>query len=237
MINQLYSNVYLGDSSIHRIYRGDSLIYIENTPDILLSYIANGPDDTSTSMRDVYFDTDVNPTGLTTAEVKYQFVSKSSAQEMIFGVNYNDKYYHLLKDTYGQSLFWYTNRIGGVTSGVRPAGYSDTNIHTILAQYTSSNLNVSYDSSTYQGSKGSSTDPGTTAYLSLFARNRGTSHDLYAYGGMKIYYLKFWDDNNLIRFYIPVLHWTNNQYVPCFYDKVNDNYIYNLGTDTPSYSF
>ena len=47
--------------------------------------------------------------------------------------------------------------------------------------------------------------------------------------------MKIWRDNRLARFYVPVLHWRNGQYVPCFYDKVTDIYIYNLGTDTPTY--
>ena len=38
-----------------------------------------------------------------------------------------------------------------------------------------------------------------------------------------------------MRFFIPVLHWRNGEYVPCFYDKITDSYIYNLGTDAVSY--
>ena len=69
----------------------------------------------------------------------------------------------------------------------------------------------------------------------MFAVNYDGTVNYRASEDTRIYYMKIWRDNNLIRFYIPVLHWLNGQYVPCFYDKVNDNYIYNLGTDTPTY--
>lgn len=48
-------------------------------------------------------------------------------------------------------------------------------------------------------------------------------------------YLCFFKGGDVVRFYVPVLHWTNGEYVPCLYDKVNDTYSYNLGTGTPNY--
>ena len=52
---------------------------------------------------------------------------------------------------------------------------------------------------------------------------------------MKIYSLQIYTNGIKARDYIPVLHWDGSQYAACFYDKVNDNYIYNLGTQTPDY--
>ena len=69
----------------------------------------------------------------------------------------------------------------------------------------------------------------------MFAINNQGTVDYRCLADTRIYYMKIWRDNNLIRFYIPVLHYINGQYTPCFYDKVNDTYIYNLGTDTPTY--
>ena len=91
-----------------------------------------------------------------------------------------------------------------------------------------------YDGSTYYGnSYTASTGNGQLIYL--LTRNRNAGEIGGSPSGLKMYYCKIWEDNNLIRFYIPVLHYTNGQYTPCFYDKVNDTYIYNLGTDTPTY--
>lgn len=71
----------------------------------------------------------------------------------------------------------------------------------------------------------------------LFAYNvNGTINTKVSYSGLKIYCVKMWNSNNiLVKHFIPVLHYVNNQYVPCLYDKVNNNYIYNLGTQTPYY--
>jgi hypothetical protein len=78
-----------------------------------------------------------------------------------------------------------------------------------------------------------------TGSMYLFARHNALDNtqtaDMYAPASTRIYYTKIWNDNRLVRFYVPVLHYTNGQYTPCFYDKVNDIYIYNLGTDTPTY--
>jgi hypothetical protein len=53
------SNFYIGDSSVSRLYQGDNLVWDASHPDILLEYIANGPDSGSNSTKNVYFDTTV----------------------------------------------------------------------------------------------------------------------------------------------------------------------------------
>ena len=73
-----------------------------------------------------------------------------------------------------------------------------------------------------------------TAYI--FAEHHYSDGARTSFSGVKMYYFKIWDSNNLVRFYVPVLHYYNGQYVACFYDKVNDNYIYNLGSGTVTYS-
>ena len=44
----------------------------------------------------------------------------------------------------------------------------------------------------------------------------------------KTYYAKIWDDNILVRDYIPVLDYDMR---PCMYDKVSGKFFYNQGTD------
>lgn len=51
----------------------------------------------------------------------------------------------------------------------------------------------------------------------------------------KIYYVKIYENDILIRDMVPILHWVGNTAYPCFYDKVNSQYYYNLGNNTPSY--
>ena len=61
--------------------------------------------------------------------------------------------------------------------------------------------------------------------LWVFALNNGGS----LFGGalMKLYYLKIWDNDELIRDYIPVKNILNDRI--CLYDKVEGKYYYNLG--------
>lgn len=47
----------------------------------------------------------------------------------------------------------------------------------------------------------------------------------YWYG--KVYFVKIWDNNTLVRDFIPVLDFNNT---PCMYDKVSGQFFYNQGT-------
>ncbi len=65
-----------------------------------------------------------------------------------------------------------------------------------------------------------------TANMLLFNRYKNGSLDTGWYEG-KIYYVKIWQDNVLIRDMIPCLDINN---IPCFYDRVNKQTYYNAGT-------
>lgn len=52
------------------------------------------------------------------------------------------------------------------------------------------------------------------------------------YGKLKLYYMKIYSNNVLIRDFIPVLDVDGT---PCLYDKVGDKFYYNSGTGTFSY--
>lgn len=47
------------------------------------------------------------------------------------------------------------------------------------------------------------------------------------YGSLKIYYLKIYDNDTLVRDFIPVLDWNMK---PCLFDKVTEQLFYNQGT-------
>ena len=62
--------------------------------------------------------------------------------------------------------------------------------------------------------------------LYLFALNRGTSVPEFA-GGVKIYYTKLYDNDVLVRDFVPVLDLAGT---PCMYDRVEGKFYYNAGT-------
>ena len=238
------SNFYIGDSSVSRLYQGENLIWDASHPDILLEYISNG--DASTN-PDVYFNTSMAPDLTLKVETKYSYHNRSTAGgAALFGsrASANDSRYYLF--TYaglvvdGQNVysakFWFKNQEG--YSATVPT-LDEPHVITTCATYSSSSaataVNCILDGSVTSKAVSISSALSNTHQMYMFAINNQGTVDYKAYADTRIYYMKIWRDNNLVRFYIPVLHYINGQYTPCFYDKVNDTYIYNLGTDSPTY--
>lgn len=224
------SNFYIGDSSISRLYQGDNLVWDASHPDIILSYIANGPDDNS-GVKKVYFDTGIIPNASTKVEISCSAytIDKGVNVPVLSGVDAN---WRGLTICIPMNSGTVTARLGGsYVDGPQIA--SNTKYTITTYQSTSTQGDMIVNGTAYSHA---TTDVYGTTSAYLFAYNvNGTTNTTASHTGMKIYYCKVWEANNLIRFYIPVLHYINGQYTPCFYDKVNDTYIYNLGTDTPTY--
>ena len=235
-------NAYIGDSSVSRLYQGDQLIYDAGHPDILCTYISNG--DSSTT-PDVYFNTGVVPDFTVKVETKYSCSTNTTSKGLFGsrGSSSNSRYFvysYAAVSVSGQSIntakFWCRNAEG--YSALVPT-VNEPHVLTTYLTYTSASaateVNCILDGSLT--SKGITVSSGidSSVEMYMFAVNYDGTVNYRASEDTRIYYMKIWRDNNLIRFYIPVLHWTNNQYVPCFYDKVNDSYIYNLGTDDVTY--
>ena len=62
----------------------------------------------------------------------------------------------------------------------------------------------------------------------LFGFNIYSNNKIYTAGQYKVYYFKIWEGDKLIRDFIPVLDSDN---IPCMYDKVEDKFYYNQGTE------
>ena len=62
----------------------------------------------------------------------------------------------------------------------------------------------------------------------LFALNQNGSLEASSfYTGMKLYYWKYWHNGTLTQHLIPVL---DNNFIPCLYDLISENYYYNAGS-------
>ncbi len=232
------SNFYIGDSSVSRLYQGENLIWDASHPDILLSYIENGQ---ASNRPNVYFDTGVYPDSSTDVEISYQLsgwpVSGANDSAIIFGCTQTTASYSYAGDYYIGTPFlvdgtFYACRFRN-QSALLCEATPDSSKHIIRTVNTASMQTLYYDDSSVSAAPTSVRTKEITAYI--FSRRYNNTTSLTSYKGTRIYYCKIWEDNNLIRFYIPVLHYINGQYTPCFYDKVNNTYIYNLGTDTPTY--
>ena len=238
------SNFYIGDSSVSRLYQGENLIWDASHPDILCEWISNG--DASTN-PDVYFNTFMNPDLTLKVETKYSYHNRNySGGAALFGsrASATDSRYYLFTfaglQIDGQSLytakFWFKNQEG--YSATVPT-LDEPHVITTCATYSSDSaataVNCILDGSTTSRAVSISSALSNTHQMYMFAINNQGTVDYRCLADTRIYYMKIWRDNRLARFFVPVLHWLNGQYVPCFYDKVTDIYIYNLGTDTPTY--
>lgn len=205
-------------------------------PDILLRWIGTGDGDITTT-SDVYFDTGLQPSYDITFDT--MCLKPTTDSNVLFGASSSGLSFFFIPN-YNTYVFWTQNQLRRYSFSVTGTlSNIDTNFYHFSSadtfEYTSS-FSVYAGSNQYTTTPGSGTESltsGNTLYI--WARNIGTSVDLKATYGSKLKYLCFFKGGDLVRFYVPVLHWTNGEYVPCLYDKVNDTYSYNLGTGTPNY--
>lgn len=215
------------DASLGSLATYASMITCEH-PDILLEYIANGPDSDSTR-KNVYFDTGFVPTQSTRIECRTS-IHYLSGENRILG-NVYDSSWSGIRCFPGYSPGLLGGRMGSKT--VYCGSINADEIYTISV-YGNNGAEMLVNETKTNGGSYSWTTNDITAYI--FAEHHYSDGARTSFSGVKMYYFKIWDSNNLVRFYVPVLHYYNGQYVACFYDKVNDNYIYNLGSDTAIYS-
>ena len=214
-------------------------------PDILLDYIQADETPSSVERTTVYFKTDYYPDSSTDIEISYQntfqYSSTVSSYTLIGcthttggGYSFTGDHYIMAPAASNSTAYAFRYRNGSNFS-IPASTPINTNRHTIRSVTNGKSQSVYYDNVLLA----SGTTNSLVTFelpLCIFANNTNGNPATYALKGTRIYYIKIWREHNLERFYIPVLHYYNGQYTPCFYDKVNDNYIYNLGSGTVTYS-
>ena len=216
------------DASLGSLATYASMITCEH-PDILLEYIQAGDGSDTSKAAHVYFDTGFVPNASTTFEIECSR-PRTGRSNMMFGSYYYN--IRLYSNTY---LLTYTNSWQTIDWNIGSTPSSYGNMTYISTSINGNTLYLTIDNSTYTNHITVAAKDDISIYL--FARHvSDTNIDWTANSGSRIKYVKFYSSHNLVRFYVPVLHYYNGQYTPCFYDKVNDNYIYNLGSDTAIYS-
>ena len=216
------------DASLGSLATYASMITCDH-PDILLEYIQAGDGSNTSQEAHVYFDTGFVPNASTTFEIECSRPRTGSSNMMFASYHYNIRLY---SNTY---LLTYTNSWQTIDWNIGSTPSSYGNMTYISTSINGNTLYLTIDSSTYTNPITVAAKNDTSIYL--FARHASdTNIDWTANSGSRIKYVKFYSSHNLVRFYVPVLHYYNGQYTPCFYDKVNDNYIYNLGSGTVTYS-
>jgi len=215
MIVDKDTKIYVGGTLIKEVYQGENKIY-DNIPYIKLNYLE------SDGVQ--YINTGIIPNSKIKINVKYQALPLSvqpSDYPELFG-SLNDwwgpgfTYVHYRKASNSLDVVFSDDDLA--LARVVPF---DNREHTLSIQYQQ----VIFDGVKY-------TNPyqlvATMKYpIYLFMGNvLGQPQSTLTGSCSKIYYFQIWNDNILVRDFIPVL---DKQGIPCFYDKVTKTCFYNQG--------
>ena len=217
--------------------------FICDYPDIRLEYLQADETPSVAQKTNLYYQTDFYPDSSTDIEISYQltYADSTALDGILIGCTHTtaagysfsgDHYIAAPSQTGGNLYVWrYRNN-----SNIYPStsGIPDTNKHIIRTHCDGTAQTVYYDGNPTSGTT-SATRRTFELPMNIFTDNQNGAGAGYVVKGTRIYYIKIWKSGNLERFYIPVLHWNGTAYVPCFYDKVNDSYIYKSGTGTVVY--
>jgi hypothetical protein len=156
-----------------------------------------------------YIDTGIIPNANTRAVCDFQLSSVDSTNRAIFGVVGQFSF-----RKYSDTVF----RTNGANNVNMSTSISMTARHTVDKTATLTTVDETYSAST--------TAATCTYPLFVFAYNNGTKAANYSF--IKLYSMKIYDGDTLVKDYIPCLSPTG---VACLYDKVAKKYKYNAGTD------
>lgn len=166
-----------------------------------------------------YIDTGIIPTSNSKAEVKYAVNAIGNTACGIFGSADSDI-------TTRFQIYQNSNINNGIGGGyVRMT--EDTDIH--VSVLDAKNLKVYYDGVEQSATTGTfSNNPMPNNTITLFARHTGDSS--FNCGKCKIYYVKIWENDELIGYYIPAQRISDN--VCGMYNLVNNTFLVNNGSDS-----
>lgn len=207
------SKLFLGDKPISKAYLGDKLVFQgKNYTEV--EYLE------STGTQ--YIDTGLVGNTDTKAELALMISAQATGNIGVFGSRGNSANSNLLAVGYGAS--------GALAVDFNNSSYSlyrasiTYTLNTKYICYTSKEKRLIKDENGLVLAQNTTlcNDTMSTSNLLLFAE---TGVALKQQG--KIYYAKIWDNENLVRDFIPVL---DKDKVPCMYDKVSNEFFYNQGT-------
>ena len=216
------TKIYTGSTPVEKIYAGSTIIY-EKVSYTELEYLES----TGTQYIDTLFSATIN----TKIEVDYQYTNNTTnGKTRIFGSrkdwNLNGFYAGTHEDR-TTANYWYL--VGDIL-------YNRWHQASQAANKNKHNLILSKAGAVLDGTTiwvpddvvTSFTPFATIALFGAFEADGGTTTTLKT-GVEKIYKCKIYDNDILIRDFIPVLD-NNNE--PCLYDKVSNTFFYNQGSGT-----
>ena len=166
----------------------------------------------------------INTEVLTKDTLKCECKFKTTEKKMLFGARESSAKNGLIFGYFSGSNA-YIGFGGPTTQKATTIECADGNIHTVILSNTEYKID---GENQVEISRGSFTDQ-YEIYLGTW--NNANTADARRFIG-NIYYFKIYDNDTLIREFIPVV---DKNGIVCMYDKVNEKFYYNAGTGEFSY--
>lgn len=207
------TKLYYGDKAIAKVFLGDKLVFNKKPYYCEVEYLE------STGTQ--YIDTGLTGNSDTKAELAVIISTKATGNVGIFGSRGNSANSNLLAVGYGTSSLASDFNNSSYSSYRASVSYE---LDTKYICYTSKEKRFIKDENGIVLAENTTlcNDTMSTSNLLLFAETGVASKQQ-----GKMFYAKIWDDNILVRDFIPVL---DNNMKPCMYDKVSGKLFYNKGT-------
>jgi len=219
MIVDKDTNIYVGNTEITKAYQGDTIIYKK------ISYTeVEYLESTGTQYIDTLFPATIN----TKIDIDFQYTNiTNSGKTRVFGSRKDWNLNGFYAGTHSNSMggaYWYL--VGDIINDRWHAASknSDRNKHNLVLSKSGAYLD---NTNIWVPDDVVSSFP-TFATIALFGAFEGSGGTTYTIqkGIVRIFKCKIYDNDILVRDFIPVLDENN---VPCMYDKVNRQFYYNQG--------
>lgn len=211
--NKSIKSLYYGDKAISKAYLGEKSVFNKKPYYCEVEYLE------STGTQ--YIDTGITGNSNTKAEIALIISTQATGNVGIFGFRGNSANSNLLAVGYGNATLAVDFNNSSYSRYRASVTYE---LDTKYICYTSKEKRFIKDENGLVLAENTTlcNDTMATGNLLLFAE---TGVTLRQQG--KTYYAKIWNDNILVRDYIPVLDFDMQ---PCMYDKVTGEFFYNQGT-------
>lgn len=198
----------VGSSEVEAMYLGETKIY-EKPYDAKIEYLK--------SSSSQWIDTGIVPTGYTGIEVKFKY-NVTTNQMRLFESRKSDN--DLVIGSYINGLGYFATAFSKAGDWLSTNVIADTSVHTLKID---PNLSV-YVDGVVKNTRSSRPTATTSENIRLFSY--GSYNDnAYRFSG-NIYYVKIWDNDTLVRDFIPVRVGT----IGYLYDKVSGQLFGNSGS-------
>ncbi len=168
-----------------------------------------------------YIDTGIIPNLNTRIKAEFNYGQAPSSSQIIFGCkNVSSNYYQIYKNISGNDTFI---SIGFGIDNVNNSTTVTKNFENknIILDINKNDFSINNESYSYRVNP---TSDGFNS-LGIFARHNPSDWSLAS--AIKLYNFKIYNNNSLVRYFIPVKDKNN---VVCLYDKVSKTFFYNQGT-------